>query len=305
MYNEIASNKRRSVLLMMVFTAFIIGLGYIFSKAQGDTSYSGVWVAILFSLFSTGISYFQGDKIALWTTGARPITEEENKYVYRKENPRVYNLVENLCITSGLPVPKIYIIDDQAINAFATGRKPELASIAISSGAIEKLKNEELEGVIAHELSHIKNLDIRFMTLVAVLVGAISIMSQIFLRSRWFMGGRRNDRKGGGQIMAILMIVGIILAILSPLIAELIKLAISRRREYLADASGSLLTRYPEGLASALEKIQQDNIPMQRASTATAHLFLANPFSGKSLSNMFSTHPPLEDRIKKLREMIK
>ena len=297
MYNEIASNKRRSVLLMMVFTAFIIGLGYIFSKAQGDTSYSGVWVAILFSLFSTGISYFQGDKIALWTTGARPITEEENKYVY--------HLVENLCITSGLPVPKIYIIDDQAINAFATGRKPELASIAISSGAIEKLKNEELEGVIAHELSHIKNLDIRFMTLVAVLVGAISIMSQIFLRSRWFMGGRRNDRKGGGQIMAILMIVGIILAILSPLIAELIKLAISRRREYLADASGSLLTRYPEGLASALEKIQQDNIPMQRASTATAHLFLANPFSGKSLSNMFSTHPPLEDRIKKLREMIK
>jgi heat shock protein HtpX len=295
MYNEITSNKRRSVMLMTIFIAFIIGLGYVFSRAQGDTTYSGVWFAIIFSLVSTSISYFQGDKIALWTTGARPINEEENKYVYR--------LVENLCIASGSPVPKIYIIDDPAINAFATGRKPELASIAISTGAIQKLENEELEGVIAHELSHIKNYDIRFMTLVAVLVGAISIMAQIFLRSRMFGGRRSNDREGGGQIMAIFMIIGIILAILSPLIAELIKLAISRRREYLADASGSLLTRFPEGLAGALEKIKQDNIPMQRASTATAHLFLASPFSGKSLSNMFSTHPPLEDRIKRLREM--
>ena len=296
MYNEIASNKRRSVILMTVFIAFILMLGYIYSAAYGDRTYSGVWFAIIFSGISTAISYFQGDKIALWTSGARPITETENKYVY--------HLVENLCIASGLPIPKIYIIDDPAINAFATGRKPELASVAITTGAIEKLENEELEGVIAHELSHIQNYDIRFMTLVAVMVGAISIMAQIFLRSGRIFGGRRgNDREGGGQIMAVFMIVGIILAILSPLIAELIKLAVSRRREYLADASGSLLTRYPEGLANALEKIKNDNIPMQKASAATAHLFLSNPFSGKRLSAMFSTHPPLEDRIKKLREM--
>ncbi len=295
MYSEITSNKRRSVILMTVFIALLVGLGYVYSRAMGDSSYAGVWFAIIFSLASTSISYFHGDKIALWTSGARPITEEENKYVYR--------LVENLCITAGTPTPKIYIIDDLAINAFATGRKPELATIAITRGAIEKLKNEELEGVIAHELSHVKNYDVRFMTLVAVLVGAISILANIFLRSRWFFGGRRNDRESGGQLGAILMIVGIVLAILSPIIAELIKLAISRRREYLADASGALLTRFPEGLASALEKIAQDNRPLANASTATAHLFIANPFSGKSVSNLFSTHPPLEERIKKLRAM--
>ncbi|MFA6105724.1 MAG: M48 family metallopeptidase [Patescibacteria group bacterium] len=295
MYTEIAANKRKSVILMMIFIVIIIGLSYVFSMAQGDTTYAGVWFAIIFSFFSTSISYFQGDKIALWTSGARPISEEENKYVYR--------LVENLCIASGAPIPKIYIIDDPAINAFATGRKPELASIAITTGAIQKLENEELEGVIAHELSHIQNYDIRFMTLVAVLVGAISIMAQIFLRSRFWGSRRRSDSEGGGQIMAIFMIVGIVLAILSPVIAEMIKLAISRRREYLADASGSLLTRFPEGLANALEKIKQDNLPMQKASQATAHLFLASPFSGKNWANAFSTHPPLDERIKKLREM--
>lgn len=292
MYNEIAANKRRSVILIALVFGFLIGLGYLFSYAQGDTTYAGVWIAVIFSIFSTSISYFQGDKIALWTSGARPITEEENRYVY--------HLVENLCITSGLPVPKIYIIDDQAINAFATGRKPELASVAITSGAIQKLKNEELEGVIAHELSHIKNYDIRFMTLVAVLVGAISILTNIFLRSGGMFRRRDNDREGGGSI---LMLVGIVLAVLSPIFAELIKLAISRRREYLADASGSLLTRFPDGLASALEKIKEDSMQMRNASTATAHLFLASPFSGKSLSSLFSTHPPLDDRIKKLREM--
>jgi heat shock protein HtpX len=294
MYNEITANKRRSVILIITVFAVLIGLGYLFSAAQGDTSYAGVWIAVIISLFSTTISYFQGDKIALWSNGARPIDEEENKYVYR--------LVENLCISSGLPIPKIYIIDDPAINAFATGRKPELASIAITTGAIQKLQNEELEGVIAHELSHVQNYDIRFMTLVAVLVGAISILTQIFLRSGRFFGGRRDDREGGSG--SILMIVGIILAILSPIFAELIKLAISRRREYLADASGSLMTRFPDGLAGALEKIKQDSLPMRKTSTATAHLFLASPFSSQSFSNLFSTHPPIDDRIKKLREMI-
>lgn len=293
MYNEIDSNKRKSILLMMIFIAIIIGLGYVFDRASGSQGYSGVFLAIIFSLGMTAISYFQGDKIALWTSGAKPIAHDENPYVY--------HMVENLCITAGLPVPKIYIMEDQTINAFATGRKPDMATIAITRGAIEKLENEELEGVIAHELSHIGNYDIRFMTLVAVLVGSISILSNIFLRSRW-MPRRSNDREGG-NIGAILMVVGIVLAILSPLIAELIKLAISRRREYLADASGSLLTRYPEGLARALEKIAVENQPMARANQATAHLFLANPFSGKKISNLFSTHPPIEDRIKKLRGM--
>lgn len=293
MYSEITSNKRRSVLLMTIFIALIILLGYVFSRAQGDTTYAGVWIAIIFSLFSTSISYFAGDKIALWTSGAKPITREENKYVW--------NLVENLCIAQGVPVPKIYIIDDPAINAFATGRKPELASIAITTGAVQKLKNEELEGVIAHELSHVKNYDIRFMTLVAVMVGTISILANIFLRSRLFHS--RNNSRGGGQLGAIFMIVGIVLAILSPIIAELIKLAISRKREYLADASAALLTRYPAGLANALEKIGQENIKMRQASSATAHLFFASPFSAKSFSGLFSTHPPLQERIKRLREM--
>jgi heat shock protein HtpX len=294
MYNQITSNKRKSVLLMMIFIAIIIGIGYVYSMAVGDTLYGGVWLAIIFSLFSTGISYFHGDKIALWTSGAKQIAQADNPYVYR--------MVENLSITSGTPVPKVYIIADPAINAFATGRKPELASVAVTTGAIEKLANEELEGVLAHELSHVKNYDIRFMTLVAVMVGSIAILSNIFLRSN-LLFGRRSNNKSGGQVMAVFMIVGVVLAILSPIIAELIKLAISRRREYLADASGSLLTRYPEGLAKALEKIAAEKIPMQRASSATAHLFLANPFQGKSLSKLFSTHPPIEDRIKRLRTM--
>lgn len=292
MYSQIDSNKRRSVLLMMVFIIIIIGLGYVFDRASGSQGYVGVWMAIIISFGMTAISYFQGDKIALWTSGAKPIAKADNAYVYR--------MVENLAITNGAPIPKIYIIEDSAINAFATGRKPELASIAVSRGAIEKLTNEELEGVLAHELSHIKNYDIRFMTLVAVLVGSISILAHIFLRSQW-LPRRDNDR--GGNAGAIFIIIGIVLAILSPIVAEIIKLAISRRREYLADASGALLTRYPEGLARALEKIAAENQPMKNASQATAHMFLANPFAGKKISSLFSTHPPVEDRIKKLREM--
>lgn len=277
---------------MMIFIAVIIGLGYVFDKATGAQGYGGVWIAVIISFGMTAISYFQGDKIALWSSGAQPIAKEDNAYVYR--------MIENLAITNGTPTPKIYIIEDQAINAFATGRKPEMASIAVTRGAIAKLTNEELEGVLAHELSHVKNYDIRFMTLVAVLVGSVSILSHIFLRSQWLP--RRNDREGG-NIGAIFMIIGIVLAILSPIIAELIKLAISRRREYLADASGALLTRYPAGLASALGKIAAENRPMANASQATAHLFIANPFSGKKISSLFATHPPIEDRIKKLREM--
>lgn len=295
MYNEIASNKRRSVILITVFIAIIILLGYIYDRVWGTGGYGGVVLAIFISFFMTAISYFSGDKIALFTNGAKPITKEENRYVY--------NLVENLCITAGLPVPHIYIIEDAAINAFATGRKPETASIALSRGAIEKLTNEELEGVIAHELSHIKNYDIRFMTLVAILVGVIALLSDMMWRFRVFGGRRSNKNEDEGQLGIILLIIGIVFAILSPIIAELIKLAISRRREYLADASGALLTRYPDGLANALEKIAQENLPMQHAATATAHLFLASPFKGKSVKSLFSTHPPIADRIAKLRTM--
>lgn len=297
MYSQITSNKRNSVLLITTFIILIIALGYVFDQISGQGSYGGVIFAVLFSLGMTTVSYFAGDKIALATSGAKPLAPEENKYLYR--------LVENLCITSGQPLPKIYLMEDVAINAFATGRKPELSSIAVTRGAVEKLTNEELEGVIAHELSHIKNYDIRFMMLVAVLVGAIAILSNIFLRSRWLFGDRRgNSREGGGQLGLILLLAGVILAILSPLIAELIKLAISRQREYLADASGSLLTRYPEGLARALEKIAAENTPLRAASSATAHLFIANPFgSGKKFANLFSTHPPIEERIKRLRGM--
>lgn len=293
MYSQIDSNKQKSVFLLMLAAALVMALGYIFDRAYGGDGYSGLFLGIIISLITTSVSYFQGDKIALSVAGAQPIIKEENRYVY--------NMVENLCITAGMPVPKIYIMNDASINAFATGRKPELASIAITTGAIEKLKNEELEGVIAHELSHVKNYDIRFMMLVAVLVGAISIMANIFLRGGMFR--RRSNDREGGDAMAIFAIVGIVLAILSPIIAQLIKLAVSRKREYLADASGALLTRYPEGLANALEKIETENIPLQHASASTAHLFFSNPFTGRNLAGLFSTHPPIEDRIKKLREM--
>jgi heat shock protein HtpX len=282
---------------MMFFIAFIILLGYIFDLAYGNSSgISGISFAIIISFFMTGISFFAGDKIALSATGAKPVAHDDNKYLY--------HLVENLCITSGTPMPKLYIIEDPAINAFATGRKPELASIAVTRGALQKLTNEELEGVLAHELSHVRNYDIRFMMLIAVLVGTIAIFSDTMMRTTFFRGRGNSDRdNGNNQLAAIFMVIGIILAILSPIIAELIKLAISRQREYLADASGSLLTRYPEGLASALEKIGQENRPMQKASSATAHLFIASPFSGKKMAAMFSTHPPVEERIKRLRTM--
>lgn len=293
MYSQIDSNKQKSVLLLMFAAALVVGLSYIFSIARGGNGYDGLFFGILLSLGITSISYFQGDKIALMTSGAKPATKEDSRYVY--------NLLENLCITAGVPMPKLYIIEDQAINAFATGRNPATASVAVTRGAIEKLENEELEGVLAHELSHIKNYDIRFMMLVAVLVGSVSIMANIFLHSGRFT--RRDSNREGGNITAIFAIIGVVLAILSPLIAELIKLAVSRRREYLADASGSLLTRYPEGLAKALEKIAAENRPLAQASQATAHLFISSPFSGKKFAGLFSTHPPVEDRIKKLREM--
>lgn len=291
-YQEISSNKRKSIFLIIIFTIFLIGLSIVFTLGYGGGFKEALSIslfAIIVSLVSAAISYYSGDKIALWTSGAKPISQEENPYVYR--------LVENLCITSGMPVPKIHIIPDPAINAFATGRSPDKASIAITEGAIEKLENEELEGVIAHELSHIKNYDIRFMMLVAVLVGAISILANIFMRVRIKSNSKNNNAA------LIFFIVGIVLAIISPIVAELVKLAISRKREFLADASGSLLTRYPEGLARALEKIEQENMPMRNPSAATAHLFLSNPFKSSKIKSLFSTHPPVAERVKRLRSM--
>lgn len=297
LYTQIASNKRKSVLLIIFFVIFIISLGWIFGTTT-ELGYMGVIIAVIIAITMSLFGYYRGDKLALWTAGAKPITKEDNKYAYR--------MVENLCITAGLPMPKIHIINDTAINAFATGRNPEKASIAITTGAIEKLENEELEGVIAHELSHIKNYDILVMTLVIICVGIIALLSNWFFRISFFGGGRRSS-KGGGQIQIILIIISLVLLILAPIIGQLIKLAVSRKREFLADASGALLTRYPEGLASALEKISKQNIePMRKANNASAHLYISNPFGNKAkkgIAKMFSTHPPIEDRIAALRGM--
>ncbi len=289
MYKQITANKRKSALLVVIFISLIIFLGYVIGQATGY-GYGGLILAMVISLLMTLVSYYSGDKIALAASGAQgPISKNDNPYVYR--------MVENLCITAGLPMPKIYIIPDPAMNAFATGRDPKHASIALTQGIIDNLENEELEGVIAHELSHIKNYDIRLMTLVIVLVGSVTLLADWFLR--WSFFSRSDDRNSNNSIF---IIVGLILAILSPLFAQLIQLAISRKREFLADASAALLTRYPEGLARALEKIA--NRPnLARVNKATAHLFIASPLSGKSLSRLFSTHPPIEERIKVLRQM--
>lgn len=292
MYNQITANKRKTWLLIAIFIAIIIGLGYVidlYMASNGSLLVIAVAISIAMSLFG----YFGGDKVALASSGAHAITTSDNPYLYR--------MVENLSITTGLPMPKLYIINDPAINAFATGRDPQHASIAVTTGAISKLENEELEGVLAHELSHIKNYDIRVMTIVIVLVGVISILGDFFLRGQLFGRSNNNERSGNG----ILLVFGIIAIILAPIAAQLIQLAISRRREYLADASASLVTRYPEGLARALEKIKLESRPLQHASTATAHLYIANPFGGarKFLGNAFATHPPIEDRINKLRAM--
>lgn len=295
MYEQIASNKRKTVLLIAIFCALIIGIAYFLAFYFNNNSI--VIGALIFSTVMSLVSYYSSDTIALMSTGAQAVAKTDNPYLYR--------LIENLCIADGLPLPKIYIINSPAINAFATGRDPQHASISVTTGALKQLENEELEGVIAHELSHVKNYDIRVMTLVVVLVGAVSLIGHMFWRAQWLgVGGRRrgNDNEGG-QLGAVLMIAGLVFVILSPIIATLIQLAISRRREYLADASGALLTRYPEGLARALEKIEQSQTPLRTASAATAHLFIANPLKGQSVSNLFSTHPPIAERIRRLREL--
>lgn len=297
MYQQITSNQRRTWLLIALFVGLLAGVGYMYGYVSGDPG-AGLSFALLVSLGSTAVSWFAGDKIVLWSTGAQELTD-------REQNRYIWNLVENLCMTAGMPRPRIYIINDPAPNAFATGRDPEHASIALTTGIIQLLENEELEGVIAHELSHVKNYDTRYMVLVAVLVGAISMLGDWMIRGSLF-GGRGRDREG--QSGNILMVVGLIFIIVSPIIGQLIKFAISRQREYLADASGALLTRYPEGLARALEKISTHAAPVASASHATAHLWIADPQGTEGgflsrLTSLFATHPPITDRVRRLRGM--
>ncbi len=305
-YDHIAKNKRESWILIFSFLVIISILGFVFSQAYGRTEI--LYFAVGFSVFSSLISYYFSDSITLALSQA--------KQVDRQNNPELYRLVENLCIAAGLPTPKIYIIEDTAPNAFATGRDPKHAVVCFTTGILQKLEKVELEGVVAHELSHIGNYDIRVMTLVVVLVGVVTLLADWMFRASLFGGRKKSNNEGGGQLQAILMIVGIILAILSPIIAALIKLAVSRKREYLADASGALLTRYPEGLARALEKISADSEPLEAANKATAHMYIVNPFhednvmkldnksNGRSMfAGLFNTHPPIQDRITKLRNM--
>jgi heat shock protein HtpX len=293
LYTQVDKNVRRTWFLITVFLVFIIGLGYLFSYNLNSPAI--LWFAVIFSVSMSFISYWHSDKIALAINRAKEVKHEEN--------PELYHIVENLCITAGLPLPKIYIIEEMAPNAFATGRDAKHASIAVTRGLLQKMNRTELEGVIAHELSHIGNRDILVSTVVVVLVGFVALLSNWFLRFSFWGGGRRSRDSEGGQLGAILALVGVILAVLSPFIAMLIQLAISRKREFLADASGALLTRYPEGLASALEKIAADETPLRVANDATAHLYIANPFKGKKISTLFMTHPPIKERIKILREM--
>lgn len=294
-YDFISSNKRRSFWLIFLFFVLILALGYFIGYLYQDSVVSLI-LALVVAVIMALTSYYSGDKVALWTAGAQPIE--------KKDNPEIYRLVENLCLTSGLPLPKIYIINDPAPNAFACGRDPKHASLALTTGLIQRLEKIELEGVIAHELSHIKNYDIRLMTLVIVLVGTITLIGHWFIRFRFF--GRRGRDSEGGQIGLIILLIGLIFLILSPIFAKLLQLAISRKREYLADASGALLTRYPEGLASALEKISEYKQPMQHANGATAHLYISSPFgekAAKGFNRLFSTHPPIADRVAALRKM--
>ena len=292
MFNEIKSNKIKSVLLMSLFILIIGILGAAVGIFFGSIIF-GLALAIIISMIYIPITYFSGDKMILKMSGAREVT--------KKEYPHLYHTVEGLAIAASIPTPKAYVIDDSALNAFATGRDPKNASITVTTGLLEKLNRQELEGVVAHEMSHIKNFDIRFMMLTVMLVGITVLLSDFFLRSLFYGGGNK-DRK----IHPLILVIALVLAILAPIIGELIKLSISRKREYLADANGALLTRYPMGLADALKKISKDPDPLvDKANKATAHLFISTPFRKTQgiVVGLFSTHPPIEDRIKKLEEM--
>jgi heat shock protein HtpX len=292
-YEQITRNKIRSSVIISLFTIFVILVAYLITYAF-NLDNSILIIAIIFSVFSSGASYFYGDKLVLTLNRARPAT--------RKEFFNFYTVTENLSLANQTPVPKIYVIDSPAPNAFATGRDPEHAVICATTGLLEKLNRTELEAVVAHELSHVKNYDIRLMTVVSILIGTLSILINLATRSMFFGGGRKdNDRSEGGAIFAI---IGLVLIIFAPIIAQLIQLAISRRREYFADAMSVKLTRQPQGLIDALKKISSDPSKLETASTATASLYITNPFKGNKVASLFSTHPPIEDRIKALQQML-
>ena len=295
-YNQIDSNKKRTFLVMILFSLFFISVFYIFAKALGE-GFTLLGLGLIFVGVMNFLSYYNSDKIVLAVSGAKQITKNENLPLFR--------IVENLSIAAGIKVPKIYLIVDTAPNAFATGRDPQHASIAVTKGLLEKLEKLELEGVIAHELSHIRNFDTRLMAVVSILVGIVALISDWFLRITWWGGGRGNRENNQGT--ALFFFIALIAAILAPIIGLLIQLAISRRREFLADASSALLTRYPDGLASALLKIAQDKEPLEVANRATAHLYITNPLKDQSavswFAKAFSTHPSVEERVVALRAM--
>jgi len=298
MYEQISRNKWKSAALVVFFMAFIFLLTWFFEYVTGWGK-GGLVLAVVVSMAMAAAGYYSSDKVVLAISRARPVTKDEYPYLY--------NVVEGLAIAAGVPTPRCYVIDDTAPNAFATGRNPEHAVICVTTGILEKLNRVELEGVIAHEMSHIKNYDIRLQTVVVVMAGVVALLSDWMLRS-FLWGGRRRgsrDSRGGGGAGAILILVGLALAVLSPLIATVIQLAVSRKREFLADASGAMLTRYPAGLASALRKISADTDPLEAANKATAHLYIVNPLKNikGSVNKLFSTHPPIEERIAALEKM--
>lgn len=281
-------------MIMALFILVISLIGYSFGELF-DPGYGLGYIgfALIFSGITGFYSYYNSDKIVLAISRAKEVRPEENKFLH--------DLVENMCIASGLPKPKIYMIQDSAMNAFATGRGPEHSTICFTSGIVDRLEKRELEGVIAHELSHIQNYDIRLMSIVSVLVGTVTLLADLFTRGVLYGGGRK--RSGGSSVSGVIFLLGIILLILSPIIATLIKLAVSRQREYLADSSGAMLTRYPQGLANALKKLGRDKEKLEAANGATAHMYITNPLRGRSFSSLFNSHPPIEERIRRLESM--
>ncbi|MFH0875241.1 MAG: M48 family metallopeptidase [archaeon] len=295
MFEEVRNNNLFSGLLTVFFIVFIGILGAIIGLVYDNVVF-GVVASVIVAVIYIAIMYSAGDQMVLSMSGARPVT--------KKEYPYLFHTIEGLAVAAGIPTPKAYVIDDSALNAFATGISPDKASITVTTGLLEKMNRQELEGVVAHEMSHIKNYDVKYMLLVAVLVGVITLLSDFLLRSFLWggKGGRRSEK--GGQLQLILILVGLATAILAPIFIQLIRLAISRKKEYAADAGAAILTRYPPGLASALKKIAKDPDPLvDNANKATAHLFISTPFRKDSIANLFSTHPPIEERVKKLEAM--
>ncbi len=287
MYKSIAANKRNTVLIMAVFVAIIGAIGWVVSYLYGNQSIA-VTVIVIAAIYAL-IQYFIASKLAVAMTGAKKIE--------KRDNPRLYRIVENLSISTGLPTPKIYIIDDPAPNAFATGRSPKDAIVGVTTGLLDVMSDTELEAVMAHEMGHVQNYDIRVSMITFGLVSAIGLLADIALRMLFFSGDRR-DNNGS----PIVLVVGLVVIVLAPLIAVIVQMAVSRQREYLADASGAMTTRHPEGMASALEKLRDYQRPMKTQHTSTAHLFLSNPLKKGFFNKLFSSHPPLEDRIARLRK---